>query len=327
MATSGTVGTTVIDSAKVLEHAFRRCRVKPALQTPEVVATAMESLYMLLISLANRGINLWCVETDYIGLAQGQAAYDTPAGTIDILNLIYTQPTRSTGTDSQTATSITTNLGASTLIKRVGIKVSSVTASGTLTLAHSTDNAAWTTIQTETKTDWATDTWYWFNLDPSVTDIYFKASFGAAVTFSEFYLASALYDLPLTIWNRDTWSVINNKTQQARPATNYYYEKLLTPRFTLWPVPNNNYDHVTLFRHRQVQDVGSLSQSLEIPQRWFDGIVWQLCATICFELDMVDPALIPNILTMAAQNLINAEQNETDGAPIMLQPGIGVYSR
>lgn len=327
MATSGTVGLTSLDNAKVIEHALRRCRIKPALQTPEIISTAKESLYLLMLGLANRGLNLWCIETDYMGLTAGQAVYDTPVGTIDVLNVVYSQPSQVTGTDTSDATSITTQLTTATTVKRVGIKLSAASASDTLTLESSADGVTWTTLQTTVKTDWELATWYWFQLDPTVTDTYFRASMGLAATFDEFYLASAIYDLPINQWNRDTYSVINNKSQQGRPSTCYYLEKLLTPRLTLWPVPNNSYDHITLFRHRQIQDIGSLVQTIEIPQRWVQSITWQLAAVLCFELDMVDPQLIPSILTMAQQNLIEAERDETDGAPIFLQPGISVYSK
>lgn len=326
MTTSGTVGTTTVDTAKLLEHAFRRCRVKPALQTPELVASARESLYMLLIMLANRGLNLWCVGVDYIGLGQGQATYVTPVGTIDVLNVIYSQPTQATGTDTSTVTSKTTELSVATEVKRIGVKLSAVTAADTLTLASSTDGITYTTIQTEVKTDWTTGTWYWFDLDPTVTDTFFKASFVAAATLSELYLASAVNDLPITQWNRDTYSVMNDKHRQGRPCTTYYLEKLLTPRITLWPVPDNNYDHLTIFRQRQVQDVGTLTQSIEVPQRWVEGIVWQLASRVAFEVDTVQPELMTLIKQMADASLIEVERDETDGAPIFLQPNIRGYS-
>jgi len=326
VTTSGTVGRTVIDSAALLEHVFRRCRIKPAQQTPELVATAKESLTMLLPFLATRGLNLWCVEPVYVGLAENQAAYDLPAGTIDVLNVTYSQPTRTTGTDTTAATSIVTELTASTTILRIGIKVSAVSASDTLTLASSADGVTYTTITTSTRTDWETGEWYWFNLDPTVDNLYFRASFGSAATFSEFYLANAVYDLPVTQWNRDTYTVMNNKFQTGRPSTTYFYEKKVVQRITLWPVPNNDYDHMTVYRQREVQDVGTLQQTLEIPSRWYDPIVWQLATRVAFECDLVDPKLIQVIAQMATESMLQVEDDETDGAPIYLQPNVRGYS-
>lgn len=328
MATSGTVGRTVIQTSQVIEHALRRCKVKPAMQSPEIIAIAQENLYLTLTAMATRGLNLWCVEKTILGVTQGQATYVCPGGTVDVLNVIYSQPTRVTGTDTTAINSVTTELTTATKVVRVGVKISAITApSDTLVLEHSTDGVTWTTVQSVTKTDWATGAWYWYDLDPSITNVFFRASFTGDATFSEFYLATQVYDLPLTQWSRDTWSVINNKAQQGRPSVNYYLEKLLTPQVSVWPVPNNDYDQLSLWVHRQVQDIGTLVQEIEVPQRWFESIIWQLAVRLAFELDIVDPGMIPNIVQMADKMLLEVEDGESDGAPIMLQPGISVYTR
>lgn len=326
MSTSGTVALTNLDTVKIIEHAFRRCKVPTAKQTAEAVMIAKENLYLLLTALSNRGLNLWCVETQYVGLTDDKATYVAPAGTVDILNVIYTQPTRTEGTDTTAATSVATELDASTQIYRIGIKCSAITASDTLTLAQSANGSSWTTISTHTKTDWATSTWYWFNLDPSVTNVHFRASFGSAATFTEFYLASALYDLPVSQWNRDTWSTLNNKNTSGRPSTCYYFEKKLTPQLTLWPVPNNNYDHLTLFLHRQIQDVGTMVQNIEVPQRWVESIIWQLTVRLAFELPEVPGDIISAVTAMSQQFLLEVEDEESDGAPLYITPNIRGYT-
>lgn len=325
--TSGTIGDTVIDTASVLEHAFRRVKVHPAQQTPELVQIAKDNLYLLLMNLANRGLNLWAVESQFVGLQTGQSVYQCPVGTIDLLNLVYSQPTRATGTDTTTSNSITTEFTSATTITRFGVKMSSVQATEMMTLYTSSDGISFTAVETFTRTDWAADTWFWFPLDPSVSAQFFRVAFNNNATFTEFYLATTVYDLPVTQWNRDTWSVINNKTQLGKPATSYYFEKLIRPQVTVWPVPNNDYDHLTMFIHRQIQDVGGLSQALEIPARWFEAVVWQLASRLVFEVPGVDPSLAPTIVQMADKYMLEVEEEETDGAPIYLTPGIGVYSR
>lgn len=327
MSTSGTIATTTLDTAKVLEHAFRRVRIPPSMQTPETVQTALESLYMLLLNLANRGLNLWCVQSDLIGVVSGKAVYQMPAGTIDVLNVIYCQPTRVTGTDTVAATSVTTDLTTASPVRRVGLWFDSITASETVTLEASSDGVTWSTLKTVTATDWATNTWYWYDLSTITTAQYFRVSATAAITVGTFYLASSVADLPVMQWNRDTWSVINNKAQSGRPSTNYYLERLLTPQLTLWPIPNNSYDHLQVFVQRQIQDIGTLTQQIEVPQRWVEGIVWQLALRLAFELPNVDPNMIQNVAMMADKVLIEVEHDETDGAPIALQPNLRVYNR
>jgi hypothetical protein len=47
--------------------------------------TARRSMNLLTIEWANRGINMWTIEEGYINLVQGQAEYDLPDDTIDLL--------------------------------------------------------------------------------------------------------------------------------------------------------------------------------------------------------------------------------------------------
>lgn len=327
MATSGTVGQTTFDTASAIEHAFRRVKQPLTAQTPDTIDLAKQCLYLLLMNLSNRGLNLWAVEKQYVGCVNMQSVYQCPVGTIDLLNLVYSQPTRTTGTDTSTATSATTELASAATIVRIGVQVSAVTASDTLTLAQSADGATWTTILTETKTDWTADTMYWFDVDPQVSNLWFRASFVSSTTFTEFYLANTIADLPVAPWSRDTFSVINNKLQLGSPSTSYLFEKLIRPQVTLWPVPNNSYDYLTMFVHRQIQDVGTLMQTLEIPSRWYEAVVWQLAERLAFELPSVDAALAQICVQMSEKYTNEVEQEEQDSMPTYMAPNIGVYSR
>ena len=326
MTTSGTIAATTFTTNKVLEHALRRCRVKPALQTPEVVQTALENLYLILVGpMATQGLNLWCVEANYIGLSEAQATYDMLPGTICVLNVIYSQPTLVSGTNTYGTNSAIAAVSSTTAV-RIGVKASAITASSTLTIAYSTDGVSYTTATSETRSDWAADTYYWFRLDPPQTGTYFKVTSSAVATFDDIQVASSVMDLPVTQWSRDTFAVINDKSKQGRPSTCFYLERLLTPRVTLWPVPNNSTDHLTVYRHRQVQDIGALTEEVEVPQRWFEPLVWKLAGVLCYELDMVDPSLIPSITAMAEKVDMEVSADETDGASLQLRPGIRVYN-
>ena len=92
MATSGTVGQTTIDVTRLIEKALRRCGLSPASNTAETMQTAREDLFMLLMSLSNRGLNLWCIDRQTIPLVSGQATYTLPTGTLDVLNLNLATP-------------------------------------------------------------------------------------------------------------------------------------------------------------------------------------------------------------------------------------------
>jgi len=327
MTTSGTVASTVIDTSALFEHAFRRVRVLPSAQTPETVLIAKECLYMLMLNLGNRGLNLWCVDKVLLGLQEGKATYLTPPGTIDVLNVVHTQPVL-----ASSAFSVTVGGGVASLIDtakglRVGVKFG-VAYTGALTVGNSSDGVTYTSILSVASNTYIANQYYWFDL-PVIEDkgYYTVQGFLPFPTVTDVVVATSLYDLPMTQWSRDTYSAINAKTQQGHPAINYFFEKKLTPTLTLWPIPDIATNHLTLFIHRQPQDVGSLIQQLEIPQRWLDGIIWLLAARLCFELPTVDPTVAQMVVQMADKQVFEAEQGETDGAPIYLTPSIGVYSR
>lgn len=326
MATSGTVAQTVIDTATLFEHACRRCGIPAANQTPETVEIGKQNLYLLLLNLGNRGLNLWCVEKDLMPLVVNQKKYVMDTGTLRVLNVMYSQPTRVTGTDTVGATSFTTDIGTSTKVVRYGFKPQAdVTAA--FTVESSDDGATWTTAQTLVSQAWAAGVWNWFELDPAVTAQYFRISSVTPFTLTEFYLASSVRDIPMTQFNRDEYAAQPNKDFPGRPATNYFYEKLLEPTLTLWPVPNNGDDHLSVWRHRFVQDVGTLTQQIEVPQQWMEAIIWMLAARLAYELPGVEPTRRGEVIQASQQFLAEAEMSETDNGPIYMYANVSCYTR
>jgi len=97
MAVSGTVSTTVFKTRKVIDHAFRRCRMQPQQITSELIDMAKDDLYLLLSSLGSQGVPLWCIEREILPLYLGQAAIVPPKGTMDILNANFRWLSRQNG--------------------------------------------------------------------------------------------------------------------------------------------------------------------------------------------------------------------------------------
>lgn len=322
MATSGTVATTTIDTAALLEHSLRRCGILPSAQTPEIVLMAKENMYLLLLGLSNSGLNLWAVEKAFIGLNAGQPTYVTPAGTLDVLNVVFCTPTLAPVTFVGIATGGQATITSAAII-RVGF---SFTSAYTGSIQIKSSGTLLTTLDSAT---YATGQYYWADLPVSTTGTVFTVE-SAALPYpviADIKLATAVSELPVTPWSRDTYSVIPNKTMQSSVSTSYFYEKKLVPQITLWPTPNSTDTHLMIYRHRQPQDIGTLLQQVEIPQRWMDGFIWLLSARNCFEIPGIDPAKQTLIVQMADKVVLESEQSETDGMPIYVAPRIGVYTR
>ena len=307
MSTSGTIGLTRIQTNKLLEKAVRRCGLQPTILTPEIVETALEDLYMLLMSLSNRGLNLWCIDKKLLPLIVGQATYELPIGTQDILNLMHCVPKRVT----------------SGTVVRFGVKFSSPPTTS-FNLQTSPDGVTWTTVKTYDAPTTA-NVYSWYDLDPQITADYFQISSDGTV--SDLFLANNVSEIVITPFNRDDYSNQPNKTFQTSLVTNYFFEKLVTPQVTTWPVPNDDTRHMALYRYRSIQDVGTLTNEIELPTRWYEAISWHWAARLAFELPDVDPARRGEVVQMANGMTIEVEAGETDGSPTFFAPNIRVYTR
>ena len=82
MATSGTA-TFNLDLSELVEEAFERAGSE--LRTGYDLRTARRSLNLLFADWANRGVNMWTFEQGQQVLTPGQATYQLPADTVDLL--------------------------------------------------------------------------------------------------------------------------------------------------------------------------------------------------------------------------------------------------
>jgi len=96
MTTSGTANFN-LDISDIIEEAFERNGQE--LRTGYELKTARRSLNLLTIELANRGINMWTIEQGSVPLVTGQATYDIPADTIDLLDMVIRTGTSQSQTD------------------------------------------------------------------------------------------------------------------------------------------------------------------------------------------------------------------------------------
>lgn len=283
---------------------------------------------MVLLDLSSTGLNLWAVQEHLIGLQIAKSQYVLPSGTLDILNAIISSPTQVEGTEAVGAQSVTTTLSEATQVVRVGLNFEAISASETITLEYSNDSGTtWESITTLTKTDWATGEWYWIDLDPMVTSDTFRVSSTTdPITTSQFYLAISVRDIPMYPYNRDDYMSQVNKNYSVGIPTNYFFEKLINPTITLWGVPSNDTVHLSVRIHRQMEDVGSLTDELAIPDRWLNSVIWSTAATAAFELPDISDTRLQLLQGKAESSLANVETDETDSAPIYMSPMIGNYN-
>ena len=83
MTTSGTASFN-LSFDEICEESFER--VGREMRTGYDLRTARRSMNLLLIEMANRGINLWTIEEGAIPMVTGQATYPLPVDTVDLLD-------------------------------------------------------------------------------------------------------------------------------------------------------------------------------------------------------------------------------------------------
>lgn len=328
MAFSNTVSQTVFNTGRVIDNAVRRCKMPAQLITSEYIDIAKDQLYLLLSDLSNRGIQLWCIEKTIYPLYDGNGLITTIPGTVDILNSNLRWLQEVTGTNTDTSTSRTVYFASPSFVTTAGIRWSATAVP--ISLQRSDDGVIWETVQTETPSASAGE-WTWFDLDSSIATNYFRVlATSGTLGFSQIYLGNTPTEIPLARMNRDDYTNLPNKSFQSNRPLQYWFDRQIPqPLMHLWPVPNNQatVQQIVVWAQRHIMDVGTMTQELEIPQRWYEAIVAMLAAKLALEITEVDPQMIPMLDAKAQEALYIAQMEERDNSPIMIAPNIAPYTR
>jgi hypothetical protein len=328
MAFSNTVSQTNFNTRRVIDNAIRRCKLTAQQITAEHIDIANDQLYLFLADLANQGAPLWCIEKQIYPLYEGVGDITMTDGTVDILNSNFRTLQEVTGTNTDTSTTRTVDFSTDIFVSTVGVLWSA--AAVPVALERSDDNVTWVTIQTETTTATAGQ-WTWFDLDSSVATPYFRVrATTGTLSFSQIYLANTPTEIPLARLNRDDYTNLPNKAfQNNRPLQYWFDRQVNNPIMHMWPVPNDaaTVCQIVVWRQRYIMDVGTMTQDVEVPQRWLEAIVAGLAAKMALELVEVDVNLIPILDQKAASTLYIAQMEERDNSPMMIAPNISPYTR
>jgi hypothetical protein len=328
MAFSDTVSQTVFNTRRVIDNAIRRCKLTAQQITAEHIDIANDQLYLFLSDLANQGAPLWCIEKQIYPLYDGVGDITMTDGTVDILNSNFRWLQPVTGVNTDTATARTVDFATDIFVANVGVLWSA--AAVPIALERSDDGVIWDVIQTETPTATAGQ-WTWFDLDSSVAARYFRVrATSGTLGFSQIYLANTPTEIPLARMNRDDYTNLPNKVFQSNRPLQYWFDRQVNnPIMHMWPVPNlaATVCQIVVWRQRYIMDVGTMTQDIEVPQRWLEAIVSGLAAKMALELVEVDVNLIPILDQKAAISLNIAQMEERDNSPMMIAPNILPYTR
>jgi hypothetical protein len=113
--------------------------------------------------------------------------------------------------------------------------------------------------------------------------------------------------------SRTEYASYPNKDQEGFTTT-YWFDRLLSPNVTLWPVPDGTTTSLKYYRVRQMQDANLQNgQTVEIPYLWMEAFAYGLAqrlATIWSpdKLAFLKPMADEAYQIAAAQNIETAQQ-------------------
>lgn len=330
MTTSGTISSTRFNTRRVIDHAFRRCRLPAEGITPEMQDVAKDLLYLLLSEIANVKAPSWCVERQLYPFYQGVSEVFLDTGTISVMNCLYRTCQEMIGAVESLPQSYKAFFGSDGIsygaVNTVGLKWSGPSVE--VTFQTSPDGVTWTNGGSQS-TVAAAGEWTWIDIVPAVPSPYFRVVSALPMPLTEVYLGSMTQEIPLGVLNRDDYVNQSNKVFQSRPLTFWYQRSFPKQKINLWPVPNLASEHAQLvvWRHRHIMDVGTLAQDLEVPQRWLEAITAMLTAKVAAETPQVDIALVAPLEQKALTAYQVALAGDNSGASTFLQPAIGCYTK
>ena len=124
--------------------------------------------------------------------------------------------------------------------------------------------------------------------------------------------------------SRTEYASYPNKDQQGFTTT-YWFDRLLSPTVTLWPVPDGTTTSLKYYRVRQIQDANLQSgQQVEIPYLWLEAFAYGLAQRLA-TIWSPDKAMALKPLADEAYNIAAAQNVET--AQQYISPMISGYFR
>lgn len=303
MATSGTY-TFNPSLGELTLYAFNLVGIRNTALLQEHLESSRMATNLLLSRWSNQGVNLWAVDKVVV-----------PIGT----------PTLVTGSSGTGSVATLTYASVDTPVYDVGstITVTGMTPSqyngtwtvlssapGTVSFASSAIGA--TAIAGTIQTDGGVST---FAVDPNTV-----VMLDAYMTDQSSGQTIDRVILPIS---RTEYASYPNKQQQG-VSTVYWFDRLLAPTVTLWPVPAGEAT-LTYYRVRRIQDANlGGAQQVEIPYLWLEAFAYALAQRLAM---IWSPDKIALLKPLADEAYTIAAEQNVETAQQYISPQISGYFR
>ena len=239
-----------LDLTELVEEAFERAGGE--LRSGYDLRTARRSLNIMFADWANRGINMWTIETGTITLAQGQNTYALPTDTIDLLEHVI-------------------RTGGNAAATQADLSITRISVSTYATIPNKIQQARPIQIWIQRFNGQTSPTGLTLNgaLTATATTIPLNSTVGlpaAGFIKIDSEVINYSYISGNTLENcfrgqQDTVAVTH------LTATSVYWEQL--PAVTVWPTPDGSQPYQLVYwRLRRTQDAGGGVNVMDVPFRF-----------------------------------------------------------
>jgi len=339
----------------LFREAYERIGIIGNDQTPLNVQSAIMSANLELSSWPGRGLNLWLIQKEMFSLYAGQPIYQLPVNTVRVLEVIATTPARlnvggtaasSNGGNAENCfdpnsvggcTQVAPNgnisydygVGNSNSILYVGI-TPLAQSTYSLVVEYSFDNVNWFTIYTAPSQLYFANQIKWFVIENALNARAWRIreTGGATLAIQQIYFNQPTNvgtgDRYLSALSRSEWMSIATKMNTGFPS-GYYFDQLINPTITLWPVPSNaetNYTNILYTNYRYAQDVTQMFQAAEIPQRFYDALVAGVSSRLAVKFA---PDRYPLMKAEAQEAYAIAAKTDFENVPLRFNPDFTGY--
>jgi len=256
MANTSGASAFNLDLTELVEEAFERAGSE--LRTGYDLRTARRSLNIMFADWANRGINLWTIETGSITLVQGQNTYPLPNDTIDLLeHLIRTDANSTSNQADLTITRISVSTYATipnkltqarpiqVWIQRYNGQASPISSTLTTTITSTSDTIVLSDVTGLPAAGF-------IKIDNEIINYGYITQNANAVSGT---LSSCFRGQQNTI-----------AVAHTAAATVYWQQ---VPAVTVWPTPDNVQPYTFVYwRLRRTQDAGGGVNIMDVPFRF-----------------------------------------------------------
>lgn len=353
MATSGSIGGVTFRVQQIIDAAYRRCKIAPQTVTGEKLYNAMGELQRMLQSLPVGVLPLWTKEQVLLGMKPGRPTVTLPAGSIDIVGDAYIRShtaissgmtaLTNSGADAavaldEDATSavplfdagwITVDLATAQSATTFGVTFFQGTNPTRVTVATSADNLTFDDVGLIEESYQTAGEMAWCEADVVASVRYVRFTVENACSVRNLVVGGEPSQRRVTRINHDLYKRKTNPYTPGEPRQYWLDRKSDRQVMRLWPVPNGDQERqcLVVWRQRQIMDVLSMAEELELPQRWHDAVVGGLAYRIALDNPESDAGLINMLKPLADEWSYLVRQDERDAAPGRIHVNISAYTR